>query len=340
VSEAKTEEPTTARLRQARLEGDSGASLFASQAVALVTAVAVLPPAVRAVGSRIEERIRDAIRGSAVPHAAAGFDLSGAAKDVLVLSLPLLVAIAVATTAASLVQTGGVLATRRFGGAGAGRRGRSFPSPVALVSRVRVFGVVRALGVAAFAFGVILRALRAHAADLANTSGRLSFAGPAARRIAEAIGWQIAIGGLAIAAVDLVVTRVLWHQRLRMSKDEVQRERRDAEGDPLVKGERTRAREEIALRGVTADAKRAAVVIWDGARVAAALRYETDDIAPTVLVTGEGEEARRLVRRAEEGDVAVREDASLARALADLRAGERIPEDLYDAVADVLRGLV
>jgi flagellar biosynthesis protein FlhB len=322
------------------MEGDSGASLFASQAVALVAAVAVLPPAVRAVAARIEERIRDGIRESVAPRAAAGFDLSGAAKDVLVLSLPLLVAIAVATTAASLLQTGGVLATKRLGGGSARRRGLTFPSPVALVSRVRVFAVLRGLGGAAFASWVILRELRAHAADLANTSGRLSFAGPAARQIAGAIGWQVAVGGLAIAAVDLVVARVLWRQRLRMSKDEIQRERRDREGDPLVKGERTRAREEIALRGVTADAKRAAIVVWDGTRVAAALRYETGDVAPTVLVTGEDEEARRIVRRAEEGDVAVREDASLARALANLHAGERIPEDLYDAVADVLSGLV
>ena len=74
MSGAKTEEPTAARVRKAREEGDSGASFFASQAVGLVVAVTLLPGAIAAVVARVEERLRDAIRQAAATEVSAGFD--------------------------------------------------------------------------------------------------------------------------------------------------------------------------------------------------------------------------------------------------------------------------
>ena len=62
MSGAKTEEPTPRRLRKARDEGDSGASAFAAQAIALVAGVALLPAAVTAIALRVEERLREAIQ--------------------------------------------------------------------------------------------------------------------------------------------------------------------------------------------------------------------------------------------------------------------------------------
>jgi flagellar biosynthesis protein len=64
---------------------------------------------------------------------------------------------------------------------------------------------------------------------------------------------------------------------------------------------------------------------------AAALRYDGNG-APRVVAAGSGEVARRIVETARQAGVAVREDAALAR----LRLEAEVPEELWQAVAEVL----
>ena len=68
---------------------------------------------------------------------------------------------------------------------------------------------------------------------------------------------------------------------------------------------------------------------------AAALRYDGTG-APRLVAAGSGELARRIVDTARESGVAVREDASLAEALARLQLDADVPEELWHAVAEVL----
>jgi flagellar biosynthesis protein len=67
----------------------------------------------------------------------------------------------------------------------------------------------------------------------------------------------------------------------------------------------------------------------------AALRYDGAG-APRVVAAGSGEVARRIAETARAAGVAVREDAALADALARLRLEAEVPEDLWQAVAEVL----
>jgi flagellar biosynthesis protein len=71
-------------------------------------------------------------------------------------------------------------------------------------------------------------------------------------------------------------------------------------------------------------------------RRAAALRYSDGDAAPEVVASGGGETAQRIVQAARAAGVAVREDAALAEALAQLDVGRVVPEELYVAVAEAL----
>ena len=72
-------------------------------------------------------------------------------------------------------------------------------------------------------------------------------------------------------------------------------------------------------------------------RRAIALRYERGtDAAPKVVASGAGEFAERLLSRAQEAGVPVREDPALAAALSRLAAEAEVPEDLWAAVAEVL----
>jgi flagellar biosynthesis protein len=72
-------------------------------------------------------------------------------------------------------------------------------------------------------------------------------------------------------------------------------------------------------------------------RRAIALRYQEGlDDAPTVIATGKGLIADKIVEKAQEAGVAIQENADLAAALADVELGTAIPEELYPVVAEVL----
>lgn len=69
---------------------------------------------------------------------------------------------------------------------------------------------------------------------------------------------------------------------------------------------------------------------------AAALRYDTEaDEAPKLVAAGKGYLADSIVEKAETNQVPVLEDASLAALLSELNINETIPEELYQAVAEV-----
>ncbi len=335
MSGARTEDPTPRRLRRAREEGDSGASTFATQTLGLVAALALLPVTVVAVVERVEERLRDAIGRAASPDPAlvASSALTRSIQDVALLSLPVLAGVAVVTAATSLIQSGGFAGVRLL----SPRLDRLNPFSGRLMTRARLFGVARALAGGAIVAWVVVHQLRVHAGDIARTSGRLALAGPAAADIARTIAWNVAFAGLAIAALDVVVMRLDRLRRLRMSRDEAKRERREAEGDPVAKEARERARNAMVVAGAIGDVRRAAVVVRDGARSACALRYDEGDDVPRVAAVGRGEEAEGIVREARAYGVPVVEDVEVARALVDKPAGDASPETLYDAVAEILR---
>lgn len=69
---------------------------------------------------------------------------------------------------------------------------------------------------------------------------------------------------------------------------------------------------------------------------AAALKYEAEaDYAPKVSATGKGIIADEIIKKAKENNIPIIEDASLVELLAELNINEVIPEELYQAVAEV-----
>ncbi len=70
--------------------------------------------------------------------------------------------------------------------------------------------------------------------------------------------------------------------------------------------------------------------------IAVALRYDDDGTAPIVVATGKGSLAERIIAAAEEAGVAIDENPLLASALENAPLDEPIPEELYQAVAEVI----
>jgi flagellar biosynthetic protein FlhB len=122
-----------------------------------------------------------------------------------------------------------------------------------------------------------------------------------------------------------------------MSKDDQKKEYKESEGDPHHKAKRKELHHEI-LEGAQMQAvKKADVVVTNPDHVAVALQYDKDrDGAPRVIAKGMNLRAEALKALAKEADVATLRNVPLAHALLRTEVGQEVPEDLYDAVAEVL----
>ena len=283
----QSEAPTSRRLRKAREEGDSGASTYAAQAVAFVVVAALVPQAVRALASRASADLRAALAQAATPRAAPRFDPLDLATTVVSLTLPVLLAAGIVGAVVLAVQTGGVVATKRL------TPKLERLDPVAglkgLFSATRLFAVARAIVASAAIGWLAYEGLSDHLVSLARLVDRPRWIGGVLGELAGGLVWRAALVGLVIGALDLALTRYAWMRKLRMSKDEVRREHRDAEGDPQLKAARERAYHELRAQETIAEVRKASVVVVNPTHLACALRYDEKrgDDAPVVVASGE-----------------------------------------------------
>jgi flagellar biosynthetic protein FlhB len=141
-----------------------------------------------------------------------------------------------------------------------------------------------------------------------------------------------------IAVADFFYTRWQYADNLKMTKSEIKEERRNAEGDPLIKAKQRQKMMQMRARRMMQDIPKADVVITNPTHIAVALRYNTMEApAPVVLAMGADKIAEKIKAIARENGVPIHENKPLARALyKQVDIGDMIPEDLYQAVAAVL----
>ena len=149
---------------------------------------------------------------------------------------------------------------------------------------------------------------------------------------------QIAVAFIVLAFFDYLYQWWDYERNLKMSKEEVKEEYKQAEGDPKVKGKIKQIQRERAMQRMMQQVPKSDVVIRNPTHFAVALRYhEQEDNAPKVLAKGMDELALRIVKVAEENGVSVVENVPLARALyASVDIDREIPPELYGPVAEVL----
>ncbi len=71
-------------------------------------------------------------------------------------------------------------------------------------------------------------------------------------------------------------------------------------------------------------------------KTAVALSYEVEQGAPTVVASGKGYVAEKIIEKAKESDIPLHEDSKLAQTLSKLEIGDAIPPELYGVVAEIL----
>lgn len=128
-----------------------------------------------------------------------------------------------------------------------------------------------------------------------------------------------------------------YYDKLKMTKDEVRRENKEMEGDPMVKGRIRSLQREAARKRMMAAIPEADVIVTNPTHYAVALSYKEGMGAPKVLGKGMGVIAQRIKALGAEHGVPLLEAPPLARALyRHAEIDDEIPGALYGAVAEVL----
>ena len=144
------------------------------------------------------------------------------------------------------------------------------------------------------------------------------------------------------AMIVLVVVDVpfqLWqyHDKLKMTKEEVKQEMKEMMGDPHVKGRIRSLQMQAARKRMMAAVPTANVVVTNPTHYAVALAYQAGMSAPKVVAKGTGAIALKIREVAGENAVPILEAPPLARALyKHTEIDAEIPSALYNAVAEVL----
>lgn len=123
-----------------------------------------------------------------------------------------------------------------------------------------------------------------------------------------------------------------------MTKQEVKEEYKQTEGDPQVKGKIRQIQRQRSMNRMMQAVPEADVVIRNPTHYAVALKYDSKkNNAPVVIAKGTDFVALKIIEIAKNNDIIITENKPLARALyAAVDIGREIPNDFYQAVADVL----
>ncbi|PTM97683.1 flagellar biosynthesis protein FlhB [Mycoplana dimorpha] len=155
---------------------------------------------------------------------------------------------------------------------------------------------------------------------------------------ASAIMMVILFATAAIAGIDFAWTRHHWLSELRMTKQEVKEEHKQAQGDPIVKSRLRSIQRDRARKRMIASVPRATLVIANPTHFAVALRYVREEQdAPIVVAKGQDLVALKIRELAEQNGIPVFEDPPLARSMfAQVSVDSVIPPVFYKAVAELI----
>jgi flagellar biosynthetic protein FlhB len=149
---------------------------------------------------------------------------------------------------------------------------------------------------------------------------------------------RLCIGLLILGLIDLIYQKWKYLDNLKMTKQEVKDERKDADTPPEVKRRLRQKQFEFAMRRMLQDVPKANVVLVNPRHVAVALQYDADTVpAPVVIAKGADHMCEKIKEVARAYGVPIIRRPALARNLfATVDIGQVIPDSLFVAVAEIL----
>ena len=154
--------------------------------------------------------------------------------------------------------------------------------------------------------------------------------------------WQMmvysALAFVIVAGFDFVYQKHSHTKSLMMTKDEVKREYKESEGDPIVKGQRKQLAQEMIMGDVKKQVPNSSAVVVNPVHLAVAIRYDEGDTPlPVVVAKGREKIAHQIRAEAENAGVPIFRNVGLARQLyADCEVDQYVSDDAFTIVAEIL----
>jgi flagellar biosynthetic protein FlhB len=140
-----------------------------------------------------------------------------------------------------------------------------------------------------------------------------------------------------VATADFLYQRFHFEKSIRMTKQEIKDESKEAEGNPEIKGKQRSLMMRAAMGRIRTQVPKATVVITNPTHFAVALKYNEDTPAPLCVAKGVDYMALKIRELAKASGVPIVENPPLARLLyRSVEEDRPIPAELYQAVAQVL----
>jgi type III secretion protein U len=340
MSSDKTEEPTDQKLRKAREKGQVAKSQDLSQAISMLGVMLVLLFSADDTLARIHRLFDQAMYfGDGDLPLAQLYERMGAmAVEAGYIVLPLVLVAATFAVVGVLAQIGVLVSMEAI------TPKVENLNPAAGIKKIVSAKSLMVLGqmiLKAVVLGVVLWKLVLVLLPL--VTGAVYQSVPAIGAIAWlAVSKVLSIGlllFLLLGPLDLAIQKWQFTKGQRMSKDDIKREYKDAEGDPEMKHQRERLAHEIASGPDRKQAVNSAnAVIVNPTHYAVAIRYDPKLVGlPIIVAKGFDDEALLIRGYAEAAGVPVFGNPPLARALFKVPLNEPVPEALFGAVAAVLK---
>ena len=335
----KTEAPTPRRRDEARAKGQGvGRSAELSMGITLGVGILALSTLLPNVAATLITKTQNSILE--MSPRASNAQLEAQVGDVflttLTLILPLALIVMISGVAGNLASGGLVLSPKAV------RFDISRINPLQGLKRIVDKQALVRLGLASAKLSILAliswQIVGSRIPTIVNSEGSsaATIAGTCLSAIFQ-LGLTITILLAVVALVDFVVQRRKAQQSIKMSKDDVKKEYKESEGDPMVKGARKRRARQMAFARMMDAVPTADVIVTNPTTLAVALKYDSLTMkAPKIVAKGQRIMAERIKQLAREHNVPIIEDKPLARALFARPIGSEVPGHLYKAVARLL----
>jgi flagellar biosynthetic protein FlhB len=336
----KTEQPTAKRRKESRKKGQVAKSQEVNSALVLLTGWVVLTVWGGAMLSRMISADRFLFRQAGqiqlTPETLQGYFWSGAQLMVAILA-PVFIPILIIGVVSNLLQSGWILSSEtikpKFSNLNPMQGVKRLISKRSLAELIK--GILK-IAIVGWVGYVTIAGLSDQMIPLMDQTVWEIFRWLCAG--AAKIGYRTVVILILLAVVDFIYQRWEHLQQMKMTKQEVKEEHRQAEGDPHVKSKIRSIQLKTALRRMMKNVHKADVIITNPTEIAVALQYDAQTMsAPTVLAKGKRLLAQRIRNIALEHNIPIVENKPLAQALyKSVDVGQEIPGNFYQAVAEIL----
>jgi flagellar biosynthetic protein FlhB len=336
----KTEKPTAKRREEARQQGNVASSRDLSGALVMLAGLFTLGIAGPSMVQRMAAGIRDALAlgGSTDPvtKSSVGSLLMRSGVDTALALAPVVGACALMAIVATAAQVG--LKPKKKALKPNFQRLNPQKGFKRIVGKDGLVELAKNLVKLAVVCWIVLGAFLPHMTDYAAMVGVSPLQlGGAIASLVKSIAFRAAFAYLLIGVIDYFWQRHSREKGLKMSKQEVKDESKGQDLPAEVKGAIRRRQVEQARARMMADVPTADVVVTNPTHYSVALKYDGQSAAPIVVAKGQDLIALRIREIAAEAGVAIVPDPPLARSLTKtVEVGQQIPEELFQAVAQIL----